>query len=169
MKAINKHNGFTLIELMIVVAIVAILAAIALPAYQDYSKRSRVAEALSLVTYAKTAVADFYSTQNRWPVDNSEALVIKSTDISSKGVDSLAVDKGVIKITMSKRVVSGGQVWLTPIADATDINAATPGTALPVNPGDATTTHGGSFKWLCSHNKTLKHKWVPSECRNDNP
>ena len=164
-----KNKGFTLIELMIVVAIVAILAAIALPAYQDYAKRSRVAEALSLVTYAKTAVTDFYSTQNRWPIDNSEALVIKSTDISSKGVDALAVDKGVIKITMSKRVVSGGQLWLTPIADTTDISAATPGTALPTNPADSSVTHGGSFKWLCSHDKKLKHKWVPSECRNDNP
>ena len=164
-----KNKGFTLIELMIVVAIIAILAAIALPAYQDYAKRARVSEALSLSTYAKYAVTEFYSTQSRWPVDNSEALVMNANDITGKGVDSVAVDNGVIKITTSQRIVSGGELWLTPIADGSDVTQATPGTALPQpQSGTQTTVAVGSVQWLCSHNATLQSKWVPTECRREN-
>ncbi|MBR7003069.1 MAG: pilin [Neisseriaceae bacterium] len=162
-----QHTGFTLIELMIVVAIIAILAAIALPAYQDYTKRARVSEALSLSAYAKVAVTEFFNTQNRWPVDNQEALVMASDSIVGKGVSKVAVDNGVIKITMSHRVVSTGQLWLTPIADGTNISAATPGTALPTSSA-SNAQGGGSIAWLCSHNADLKPKWVPTECRNPN-
>ncbi|HPQ96550.1 MAG TPA: prepilin-type N-terminal cleavage/methylation domain-containing protein, partial [Thiolinea sp.] len=67
---IKQHNGFTLIELMIVVAIIGILAAIALPAYQDYTKRSHVAEGLSLANDAKIAITDYYATFGSYPADN---------------------------------------------------------------------------------------------------
>ncbi|MBR3481612.1 MAG: pilin [Neisseriaceae bacterium] len=162
----HKGKGFTLIELMIVVAIVAILAAIALPAYQDYTKRARVSEALSMSSYAKVAVAEFFNTQNRWPVDNQEALVMASTSIVGKGVSGVTVDRGVIKVTMSHRVVSTGQLWLTPIADGSDLSSARPGVALPSS--SAPNNQSGSIKWLCSHNADLKAKWVPTECRNPN-
>ena len=56
---------------MIVVAIIAILAAIALPAYQDYTKRARVTEAINLNAYAKIAVTEFFNTEGRWPRDNT--------------------------------------------------------------------------------------------------
>lgn len=161
-----QYKGFTLIELMIVVAIIAILAAIALPAYQDYAKRARVSEALSLSAYAKYAVTEFYSTHSRWPVDNSESLVVEASDIKGKGVESITVDNGVIKITTTQRVVTNGELWLTPIADGSDINQATPGTALPQAGTQVAQT--GSVQWLCSHNDTLKSQWVPSECRHSN-
>ena len=162
-----QNKGFTLIELMIVVAIIAILAAIALPAYQDYTKRTRVSEALSLSVYAKVAVTEFYSTQGHWPADNSEALVVSASQVTGKGVDSVSVKNGVIKIVTSKRVVPNGELWLTPVADGSDVTQATPGVAIP-QPGSAV-TKAGSVQWLCSHNEILKGKWVPSECRNDNP
>ncbi|MBO7380109.1 MAG: pilin, partial [Neisseriaceae bacterium] len=117
--------------------------------------------------YARTAVSEFYSTQNRWPVDNSEALVVNSNEITGKGVAGISVDNGVIKITTTQRVVSDGELWLTPIADGSDINTATPGTALPET-STGGTTQAGSIQWLCSHNEALKGKWVPSECRHDN-
>ncbi len=71
MKTMQK--GFTLIELMIVIAIIGILAAIALPAYQDYTKRSRVSEGLSLAGGAKSALTEYYASNNKWPSDNAEA------------------------------------------------------------------------------------------------
>lgn len=162
---INK--GFTLIELMIVVAIIAILAAIALPAYQDYTKRSRVSEALSLSNGAKTAIVEFYSTQNRWPRTNDESLVMDAANITGKGVQQVLVDNGVIKITTTDRITPNGELWLTPIGDGSDIDAATPGVALPEDEG--ANIDAGSVQWLCSHNANLQNRWVPTECRRDNP
>ena len=71
LKSIQK--GFTLIELMIVVAIIGILAAIAMPAYQDYTIRAQVSEGLTLAAAAKAAVAEFYANKGKWPSDNSAA------------------------------------------------------------------------------------------------
>ena len=161
-----KHKGFTLIELMIVVGIIAVLAAIALPAYQDYTKRSRVSEVLSLAAYAQVAVTEFFSSEGRWPHDNSEAIVMASQSIQGKGVAGVRVDNGVVKVTTSQRIVTGGEIWLTPIADGSSVSSATPGVALPTS--SAPNQQVGGIQWLCSHNATLKGKWVPTECRNAN-
>ena len=80
----NKiQKGFTLIELMIVVAIIAILAAIAIPAYQDYVIRSQVSEGMSLLDGSKTAVAEFYSNRGHFPTNNESAGLAPKASITA--------------------------------------------------------------------------------------
>ncbi|MCH6548628.1 MAG: pilin, partial [Proteobacteria bacterium] len=79
------QQGFTLIELMIVVAIIGILAAIAIPAYQDYTVRAQVSEGLNLGGGAKTAVTEYFQDRGAWPVNNTEAgLDATPTNIKGK-------------------------------------------------------------------------------------
>ncbi|WP_025463240.1 pilin [Neisseria meningitidis] len=94
------QKGFTLIELMIVIAIVGILAAVALPAYQDYTARAQVSEAILLAEGQKSAVTEYYLNHGIWPGDNSSAGVASSTDIKGKYVAGVKVEKGVITATM---------------------------------------------------------------------
>ena len=160
MKAIQK--GFTLIELMIVVAIIAILAAIALPAYQDYTKRSRVSEAVTLAGGAKTAVAEYFSNENAWPSDIKEAgIASKSTDVKGKAVKSLEVRNGVIVVTLSDKVKDNETIQFTPSAKGTVPSQILPGSAQ----GDSNGT-AGSFTWRCDASDGMKKAWVPTECRH---
>ncbi|HID8580561.1 TPA: pilin [Neisseria meningitidis] len=95
------QKGFTLIELMIVIAIVGILAAVALPAYQDYTARAQVSEAILLAEGQKSAVTEYYLNHGKWPANNSSAGVATSaSDIKGKYVQSVEVAKGVITATM---------------------------------------------------------------------
>ncbi len=143
MKTMQK--GFTLIELMIVVAIIGILAAIAIPAYQNYTKRSHVSEGLSLAGGAKTGITEFYSSNNRFPGSNGNASVGLAPAASIKGnaVRSVGVDGSKITITYATKVESG----------ATLVLKGTP--------------TGGGMEWSCSgtNSGTLDPKFRPSNCR----
>ncbi|HFC6386894.1 TPA: pilin [Neisseria meningitidis] len=94
------QKGFTLIELMIVIAIVGILAAVALPAYQDYTARAQVSEAILLAEDQKSAVTEYYLNHGIWPGDNSSAGVATSSKIKGKYVKEVKVANGVITATM---------------------------------------------------------------------
>ncbi|HEZ5962822.1 TPA: pilin [Neisseria meningitidis] len=100
------QKGFTLIELMIVIAIVGILAAVALPAYQDYTARAQVSEAILLAEGQKSAVTEYYLNHGEWPGDNSSAGVASSSEIKGKYVEKVEVAKGVITAEMKSSGVN---------------------------------------------------------------
>jgi len=142
------QQGFTLIELMIVVAIVGILAAVALPAYQDYTKRSRVTEGLALAGGAKTAVAEYFSSNNIMPADNTAAGLGADTAITGNSVTSVAVSK------VSDTV---GRITVTYKANTA---AASENTLFL----DGTATAGAGVKWTCTGG-SLPKPVRPTECR----
>lgn len=159
MKAIQK--GFTLIELMIVIAIIGILAVIALPAYQDYTARAQVSEAISLMEGQKSAVVEYYADKGKWPTSNAEAGIATNTSIQGKYVAQVDVGaNGVITATMKaddvNNEIKSKTVSLTPTATTTTGSGT-----------GATTTGNGSFTWTCKPGTTdgVDPKFLPSSCR----
>ena len=136
------QQGFTLIELMIVVAIIGILAAVAIPAYQDYTVRSRVTEGLSLASAAKTSVSEYFSSNNAYPPTNASAGLPTAASINGNSVTSVAVVNGLITITFNATIPPAAGVTLT------------------LSP----TTAAGAIKWNCTGG-TLLAKYRPSSCR----
>ncbi|UYM30567.1 pilin [Neisseria gonorrhoeae] len=100
------QKGFTLIELMIVIAIVGILAAVALPAYQDYTARAQVSEAILLAEGQKSAVTEYYLNNGEWPKDNGDAGVASASEIKGKYVQKVEVNNGVVTATMASSNVN---------------------------------------------------------------
>lgn len=145
MNTMRKQSGFTLIELMIVVAILAILMAIAIPAYQDYTIRSQVSEGMNLGGGARTAVAEYWTNTGNWPTDNDEAGLDTNTNISGEYVNDVAVSNGVITATFN----------------STNANTAIQGDTLVLSP----TSSGGSVSWSCDTG-TIENKYLPSRCRD---
>ncbi|EMS5970061.1 pilin [Neisseria gonorrhoeae] len=100
------QKGFTLIELMIVIAIVGILAAVALPAYQDYTARAQVSEAILLAEGQKSAVTEYYLNNGEWPKDNASAGVASASEIKGKYVKEVKVENGVVTAQMASSNVN---------------------------------------------------------------
>ncbi|MBH5610764.1 pilin [Neisseria meningitidis] len=160
------QKGFTLIELMIVIAIVGILAAVALPAYQDYTARAQVSEAILLAEGQKSAVTEYYLNHGTWPGDNNSAGVASSTDIKGKYVEKVEVAKGVITAEMK----------------SSGVNKEIQGKKLSL----WAKRQDGSVKWFCGQPvtrdanatnddvkaatdtaKKIDTKHLPSTCRDD--
>ncbi|WP_439007889.1 pilin [Neisseria gonorrhoeae] len=100
------QKGFTLIELMIVIAIVGILAAVALPAYQDYTARAQVSEAILFAEGQKSAVTEYYLNNGEWPKDNTSPAWHPPSDIKGKYVESVTVTNGVVTAKMASSNVN---------------------------------------------------------------
>ncbi|HHS2128229.1 TPA: pilin [Neisseria meningitidis] len=160
------QKGFTLIELMIVIAIVGILAAVALPAYQDYTARAQVSEAILLAEGQKSAVTEYYLNHGEWPGNNTSAGVATSSEIKGKYVKEVTVANGVITATM----LSSG------------VNKEIQGKKLSL----WAKRQNGSVKWFCGQPVTrndakadavtaaaktddnINTKHLPSTCRDAN-
>jgi type IV pilus assembly protein PilA len=134
-----KHvqQGFTLIELMIVVAIIGILAAIAIPQYAEYTNRAKVSEGLQLASAAKTGVSEYYSANKVVAANNDAAGIADKADIKGKNVTSVEVLAGVITITyagLDKDICldDAGTIILTPTYNKGSVSwARTGGTIGP--------------------------------------
>lgn len=153
----NAQKGFTLIELMIVVAIIGILAAIAIPAYQDYTVRAKVSEGLSLASAAKSVVAE--NASNALPFGQGY------DGVKTKNVDSIAIAQGTGVITVTYTAAAGAvsganTLLLTPTYKAT--TAAATQTALS-GTATASTVPTGPIEWVCSG--TMPNKYLPANCR----
>ena len=147
MKQIQK--GFTLIELMIVVAIIGILAAIAVPAYQDYIARAQVSEAVSLLGSAKTGLAEYFADKGFWPSTPSD--VMAST--TGKYTDMItAPNTGTISGTSSTYTVQATMKTST-------INSAITGGIVQLSTPDSGKT------WRCSYIAPMQERFVPGTCR----
>ncbi len=144
----NKgQQGFTLIELMIVVAIIGILAAVAIPAYQDYTIRAQVSEGMSLASGAKTAMAEFYNATGRFP--SSNASLGLATAASIRGTYVVEVDAGTKPGIIAAKF--GGS----------SVNSQINNDTLEIS---AVTSSAGSVQWTCK-SANLEDKYLPTNCR----
>jgi type IV pilus assembly protein PilA len=151
---IKLQKGFTLIELMIVVAIIGILAAVAIPAYQDYIARSQVSEAVSLMGSSKTPLAEYFADKGFWPSALSEVLGNTSGKYTG-GVTG--ADTGTINGTASSYTVEATM-------KSVSVNAAITGKAVRLNTTDA------GKNWSCTTGgvptaNALSSKYLPGACR----
>lgn len=136
------QQGFTLIELMIVIAILGILMAIAIPAYGDYTVRAKVSEGINLAGALKMGISEYVQSEGKWPTDNATAGV--SGSITGNDVGSVVNASGVITVTYksSETKIDGKKVLLSAY------------------------TTGGAVKWTCGATGTdVDTRFLPSSCR----
>ena len=143
-----RQQGFTLIELMIVIAIVGILAAIALPAYQDYTVRAKMAEPLALMGEAKTSVTEYYVTNNTLPTTAAKAGIRETPDTAIVASMALTIvsSNPLLTVTMQSGVIPSGE-----------------GTKFVLSG----TTGSGTIQWVCrpGSDDEITEKYLPANCR----
>jgi type IV pilus assembly protein PilA len=163
MKAIQK--GFTLIELMIVVAIIGILAAVALPAYQDYTVRAKMSEVILAASACRTSITEVYQTGGTAPAANGWGCE-NTIGGASKYVNTIQTNlNGLITVMIGSNIktdVDGQLVTLAPFIGAAPANSASP--SLGGNMGT------GINAWRCgstTDGTSLNQKYLPGSCRGN--
>jgi len=139
----NGQSGFTLIELMIVVAIIGILAAVAIPAYQDYVARSQVSEGMATAGAVKTSISEFYASQGTFPPQNQYQETVGGRYTGGVTHDA----SGIITVTMK---------------NAAPVNNAIRGYTFTLTP---TVTSGSINNWTCAPSGGGDVKYLPSGCQ----
>ncbi len=141
----HLQKGFTLIELMIVVAIIGILAAVAIPAYQDYIARSQVSEAISLTAGGKTPMSEYNADKGVWPTTASDVM-------------GTTAGKYVSAISITTGSNATGSMVLTARMKSTGVNSAITQGTLQLHTGD------GGKAWSCTGGN-ISSKYKPASCR----
>jgi len=164
MKKLN--SGFTLIELMIVVAIIGILSSIAIAAYQTYTIRAQVAEGVNMAVSGKTPIVDAFNNTGRPPADRTEAgMTANTADTAGNYVSGVNVIDGRLEITFgndSHQDIFGESLSLTPYVSGTGSilwrcgNAPAPGGAVIMSGGGVTAAHAPA---------TFDPRYLPANCR----
>ncbi|MEL7536402.1 MAG: pilin [Pseudomonadota bacterium] len=154
-------SGFTLIELMIVVAIIGILASIAIPAYQDYTIRAQVVEAFSITGELKVSIKDFHRDRGRFPTDNAEAGVPEPEFLIGNYVTRVEIRNGALDVEFGNYV-----------------NTMLAGKRLSLRPIVVTGSPASPYSWSCgyreppagmeavtSNSTDVEYRYLPSSCR----
>lgn len=158
LKLYTKQKGFTLVELMVVVSVVSVLASFALPFFQNYARRARVIEGLTIADGLKMQILESYAAKGVWPTNNSAAGLVSSTDLSGNAVTSITVagptpivnSVGSIVINFNGKIGGTGANKLVLSAQYTGIAGQT-----------------GVMQWDCSSDAgtNIPEKYLPPECR----
>lgn len=135
------QGGFTLIELMMVVAVIGILAAVAIPSYQDYVRRGYVSEGLGLASTARKGVEEYYAANGVYPANNSSAGLSDASAILGEAVSSVAISGGNVVVTYNNKVSDGATLIFVPVPSS------------------------GSIGWSCANGTLATTGYVPPNCR----